>query len=132
MAESIARGTQVTTQTINLPSDTHNQQALLHCPLRGQLSVTALAKDGLTVTEEARRIDFINFLLKRKYPPENIAVETVILKKLGESGRNKLRCDVIVYDLPVTHTKSIPLEDRLNHALLVAEIKRESDKKLLL
>ena len=50
-------------------------QALLSCPIRGLLNVTALAKDGLTVTEEARRIDFINFLLTRKYPEQNIAVE---------------------------------------------------------
>jgi type I restriction enzyme M protein len=103
--------------------------ALLHCPIRGPLNVSALAKDGLTATEEARRIDFITFLLDREYPESHIAIETVIITKLGESGRNKLRCDVIVYDAPVDEIDHLPLSDRIKQALLVAEIKRDSNKR---
>jgi type I restriction enzyme M protein len=102
---------------------------LLHCPIRGPLNVSALAKDGLTATEEARRIDFIKFLLDRDYPETHIAIETVILTKLGESGRNKLRCDVIVYDALVSEIEHLPLPERIKQALLVAEIKRESNKR---
>ena len=103
--------------------------ALLHCPIRGPLNVHALAKDGLTATEEARRIDFINFLLDKQYPENHIAVETVIITKLGESGRNKLRCDVIVTEEPVANLEHLDLSERVSRAILVAEIKRDSNKK---
>ncbi|MDB5178878.1 MAG: hypothetical protein JWN01_821 [Patescibacteria group bacterium] len=104
-------------------------QALLVCPVRGPLNVTMLAKDGLTVSEEARRIDCIKYLLERGYPKNQIDVETVILKHLGESGRNTLRCDIIVYDDRVVELAHLPFDKRLNHALLVGEIKRDSSKK---
>ena len=102
---------------------------LLVCPVRGSLGLSALAKDGLTLTEEARRIDLIKFLLSRGYPSGNIAVETVVLKALGESGRNKLRCDVIVYNEPAAHLHHLKLIDRLKKAVIIAELKRESSKK---
>ena len=102
---------------------------LLHCPIRGPLNVHSLAKDGLTPSEEAQRIDFIQFLLDREYPKSHIAVETVVLKHLGESGRNTLRCDVIVYSVPVGHLTNVKLKDRLAKAVLVAEIKRDSNKR---
>lgn len=111
------------------PPETDQPAVLLTCPIRGQLNASALAKDGLTPTEEARRIDFIRYLLKRDYPVANIAVETVVLKSLGESGRNKLRADVIVYDKPVAQLASLTLADRLDHVVLVAEIKREAARK---
>lgn len=106
-----------------------SKATLLHCPVRGALNASSLAKDGFTPTEEARRIDFIKFLLRRKYPKTHISVETVVLRGLGEKGRNKLRADVIVYDMPVMRAKKIEQNDRLNHAILVAEIKRDSEKK---
>ena len=106
----------------------HHPAALLHCPIRGPLNVLALAKDGLTATEEARRIDFLRFLLERDYPEQNIAVETLIIKELGESGRNKLRSDVIVYNSATNELQDLPLADRLKRAILVAEIKRDSKK----
>ncbi len=104
-------------------------ETLLTCPIRGQVNATMLAKDGLTITEEARRIEFLSFLLTREYPADQIAVETVVIKNLGESGRNKVRADVIVYDRPVTSVLTLPKEDQLTHAILVAEIKRDSKKK---
>lgn len=102
---------------------------LLTCPVRGQLTVAALAKDGLTPTEEARRIDFINYLIGRGYPKASIAVETVVLTGLGAGGRNNLRADVIVYDISAAEVGKKSGGDRLNHALVVAEIKRDSKSK---
>jgi type I restriction enzyme M protein len=102
---------------------------LLRCPIRGQLNAGALAKDGLTVTEEVRRIEFIKFLIRRHYPPSYIDVETIVIKNLGESGRNKLRCDVIVYNVPLDAIQQLPFEDKLKKAMIVAEIKRDSSKK---
>ena len=105
------------------------QSVVLHCPVRGPLTASALAKDGLTPSEEAHRVDFLRFLIEeRGYPEDNIAVETVVIKKIGEGGRNKLRADVIVYNRPVA---ALPAEGakRLAQAILVAEIKRESARK---
>jgi type I restriction enzyme M protein len=82
--------------------DVPDKSNLLTCPIRGMLNQTALAEDGLTPTEEARRIQMLKFSLKRKYSPENIAGETVVLKNLGESGRNSLRCDAGSGRIPVT------------------------------
>ena len=39
------------------------EDVVLVCPVRGPLSASALGKDGLTPTEEARRVDFLNFLV---------------------------------------------------------------------
>lgn len=108
---------------------TFEQQELLKCPIRGKLTVKVLAKDNLTLTEESRRIEFLQFLLSKKYPKDQIDVETTILKNLGESGRNKLRCDVIVYNIPKNEAKKKELKDRLDNVILVAEIKRDSNKK---
>lgn len=106
--------------------------AVLHCPVRGPLSAQALAKDGLTATEESHRVDFLRFLIdERDYPVDNIDVETVVIKNIGADGKNKLRADVIVYDRPVGRLASKSLQDRLGHAILVAEIKREGSKKKL-
>ena len=103
---------------------------LLYCPVRGALGIKALAKDGLTPSEEARRIDFLNFLIEeRSYPLEHIAVEVVTIKNLGEQGRNQLRADVIVYDCPWAEIQSASTGTQLAHVILVAEIKRESSKK---
>jgi len=40
----------------------------LYCPIRGALKQKLKAKDGLTQTEEKRRIDCINLLLAHGYP----------------------------------------------------------------
>ena len=100
------------------------------CPVRGPLGASALAKDGLTSTEEARRVDFLHFLIdERNYPPDHIRVEVVTVKNLGESGRNQLRADVIVYDRPWAKIANSDKKEQLGHAILVAEIKRESANK---
>jgi len=81
-------------------------------------------KDGLTPTEEARRVDFLNFLVdERNYPIERIRVEVVTIKNLGESGRNQLRADVIVYDCPWSQIASLDVVGNSLTLFLVAEIK---------
>ncbi|MBD8485029.1 N-6 DNA methylase [Frigoribacterium sp. CFBP 8759] len=102
---------------------------LLTCPIRGALNASALAKDGLTPTEESRRIEFLKYLLKRGYPAANIAVETVILRKLGEGGRNSLRADVTVYSKALDKLSGASPAERLDEVVLVAEIKRQASKK---
>jgi len=114
---------------VDLEGAPAEEHTLLHCPIRGPLNASALAKDGLTPSEEAQRIDFLAYLLKRGYPQDHIAVETVVLKRLGESGRNTLRADVIVYDRPLREVTNLDERLRLDRALLVAEIKRDSSKK---
>ncbi|MDX2119263.1 MAG: N-6 DNA methylase [Planctomycetota bacterium] len=84
------------------------------------------AADGFTFTEEKRRIDAIRFLLDKGYPKENITVETVLLK-FGNAGRNSFRVDLAVFDRPASTLKSAPLDERLNHIRLAAEIKRDSE-----
>lgn len=113
-----------------MPPQPSTASPILHCPVRGPLSAQALAKDGLTATEESHRVDFLRFLIdERDYPVENIAVETVVIKDIGASGKNKLRADVIVYSEPIGNLASKSLPERLGHAILVAEIKREGSKK---
>lgn len=101
----------------------------LVCPIRGELGASYFAKDGLTVTEEARRIDCIKYLLRKKYPKTHFQCETVIIKKIGNQGRNSLRADIVVYDKPATHIKDLPYEERNSHVVLIAEIKRENKSK---
>ena len=103
---------------------------LLVCPVRGPLGIGALAKDGLTTTEEARRVDFLNFLIEdRHYPQDHIRAEVVTLEIYGESGHNSLRADVIVFDCAWPQIANIQRCEQLGHAILVAEIKRDSSKK---
>ncbi|EHH1239766.1 type I restriction enzyme HsdR N-terminal domain-containing protein, partial [Vibrio parahaemolyticus] len=88
---------------------------LLTCPIRGPLNVSKLAVDGLTTSEEHHRISFIKFLLKKGYSKDHITVETTLIKNLGESGRNKLRADVIVYDQPASIANKLPQEEKLKN-----------------
>jgi type I restriction enzyme M protein len=102
---------------------------LLVCPVRRRLTAKALAKDGLTPTEEKRRIELIQYLLARGYPSDHIAVETTVIRDLGEEGRNSLRADVVVYDIERKRAKKLGHDARLHHILIVAEVKRDAKKK---
>lgn len=101
----------------------------LVCPVRGPLDATYFSKDGLTITEEARRIECIRFLLGKNYPPENFQCETVVIKHIGNEGRNSLRADIVIYDIPTAEAKELSDKERNKHILLVGEIKRESKSK---
>ena len=97
---------------------------VLTCPVRGLLKQSELAADGLTFTEERRRIDFVKFLLAKGYPTDHIKIETTLLK-FGNKGRNSFRTDVAVFDVPVLDVPA-DLESRKQHIRLVAEIKRDN------
>jgi len=99
----------------------------LLCPIRGQIKATARSKDGLAPSEEAQRIEAIKFLLDRGYPAENIKIEAVV-KRFGNSGRNSFRADLAVLDVPVKSIVSGDVETLLDHALILAEIKRDNAK----
>ena len=103
--------------------------ANLYCPIRGALGASYFAADGLTVSEEARRIECIQHLLKRGYPAKNIRCETIILKHIGNGGKNSLRADIVVYDKALSHVEKLSHDSMLDHVLLVGEIKRESKSK---
>ena len=102
--------------------------ALLHCPVRGTLTVREKAADGLTFTEEKRRIDCINLLLRKGYPQSHIQVEPTLLR-FGNQGRNSLRSDIAVLDQPVSDFGS-DFEEILGHIILIAEIKRDNTKSI--
>lgn len=97
----------------------------LFCPIRGLLKAKLKAKDGLTFTEEKRRIDCLNLLLSKGYPKDRIEAETVVIK-FGHKGKNSLRADVVVYDQPVATIKAFPEEKRRSRMKIIAEIKRDS------
>ena len=101
----------------------------LVCPIRGPLDATYFSKDGLTVTEEARRIDCIKFLLRKNYPKDHFQCETVVIKRIGNGGRNSLRADIVIYDIPTAEARLLDDKTRNQHILLVAEIKRDSKSK---
>ncbi|WP_153041586.1 hypothetical protein [Pseudovibrio sp. Ad26] len=103
--------------------------ANLICPVRGELGATYFAKDGLTVSEEARRIDCISFLMGKAYPKENIECETVVIKWVGNGGRNSLRADITIYDRSLAEIADLEEADRQLHMLLIAEIKRDKKSK---
>jgi type I restriction enzyme M protein len=111
------------------PGFPRGDTALLTCPVRGPLDASALASDGLTPSEEKRRVDFIYYLLHRGYPTEHLDIETVVIKHLGNEGRNRVRADVVVYAIPTKEARQLPDEERFNEALLVAEIKRDSSNR---
>lgn len=103
--------------------------ANLICPIRGQLGAEYFAKDGMTVSEEARRIECIKYLLGRSYPALHFECETIVIKWIGNEGRNSLRADIVVYDIPKVQADDLSPTERNTHILLVAEIKRESKSK---
>ncbi len=72
---------------------------MLHCPIRGTLTVAEKAADGLTFSEEKRRIDCIRFLLEKGYPPTHFKIETVLLR-FGHKGKNSFRTDIAILDGP--------------------------------
>lgn len=101
------------------------EAALLHCPIRGGLRVSQRAADQLTFTEEKQRIDAIRYLIQRRYPKDNFGIETTLFK-IGNSGRNSFRTDFAIYDRPYDDIRGKPLEERLEHLRVLAEIKRDS------
>ena len=100
----------------------------LHCPIRGQLRTRQRAADGLTFTEEKRRIDAIRFLLQKEYPQDHFGIETRILK-LGNAGRNSMRADFSIYHEPWSKVSKWTDKKRLEGTAVVGEVKRENADK---
>ncbi len=99
----------------------------LVCPIRGTLKALAKSADGLTPSEEARRIEAIDFLLKKGYPKQNFKIEATV-KRLGHGGRNSVRADLAVLDVPLTNISPSDVDELLEHAVLLGEIKRDNAK----
>lgn len=97
----------------------------LFCPIRGALKAKLKAKDGLTFSEEKRRIDCINLLVSKGYPKDRVEAETKIIK-FGHKGKNSLRADIVVYDRPVADVKILADDKRRGCMKIIGEIKRDS------
>jgi type I restriction enzyme M protein len=97
----------------------------LVCPIRGVLKAKSRTKDGLRPTEERIRVDAIRHLLRLGYPPSHFAIE-VVTKKFGESGRNRVRADLVVLDCPLDHLSHNNVDELMKHALVLVEVKREA------
>lgn len=69
----------------------------LFCPIRGELNIEEKAKDNITFTEETRRIELVKFLLSKNYPKELFDFEKNVWD-IGNSGRNHLRADLVIYN----------------------------------
>jgi hypothetical protein len=99
---------------------------VLYCPLRGRLEVSATSSDELSPSEEARRIDCVNALLARDVPRDHIRIEQTV-QRLGHDGTNSIRADVVVLDAPNDSKSEWTTDDVLDHAWVIAEIKRDPD-----
>jgi type I restriction enzyme M protein len=99
----------------------------LTCPIRGLLHSSAKGKDGLKPSEEYFRVEAIKHLIALGYPKSNIKIEAIV-KKLGNAGRNSMRADLAVLDVPSGNIKSGDVESLLEHSLILVEIKREENK----
>src|SRR5205085_1124711 len=109
----------------NNPSLTAAAGLLLTCPIRGRLKAKAKSADGLTPTEEARRIEAIRHLLSLGYEREHLLIEPVV-RRLGHGGRNSLRADLAITGIPAVDVKSLPVEDRVKHCRVLVEVKRDN------
>ena len=83
----------------------------LTCPIRGILNTNDKSKDGLHFSEEKIRIDCVIFLLSKGYPKECIKFETNVWD-IGNSGRNHLRADIVVYETKASKKIHIIVETK--------------------
>ncbi|MFE3926999.1 class I SAM-dependent DNA methyltransferase [Streptomyces sp. YIM B13508] len=97
----------------------------LVCPIRGRLKAKGRSADGLQPSEERLRVDAIRHLISLGYPKENFVVEAVI-KRFGNSGRNSFRADLAVLDVPASTINKSDVDELLEHAILLGEIKRDN------
>ena len=101
-----------------------NPLALI-CPIRGELRAVAIGADGLTPLEEKHRIDAIRYLLDRGYPAAHFLIEPTV-KKFGAAGRNSLRADLAVLDVPADSIDRSDIDTVLAHTVLLGEVKRDN------
>ena len=89
----------------------------LFCPIRGELNTEERARDGITFTEEYRRIELVKILLNLGYQKELFDFE-VNVWDVGNSGRNHIRADLVIYN---------NLQDK--KITIIAEVKRDNKDK---
>jgi type I restriction enzyme M protein len=99
----------------------------LTCPVRGLLKTAAKSKDGLKPLEEYFRVEAIRALINQGYPKEHFKIEAVV-KRFGNQGRNSMRADFAVLDVPVTTIAKNNVDELLDHAILLCEVKRENER----
>lgn len=96
----------------------------LRCPIRGRLKATGKSRDGLSPTEESYRIAAIRNLLDKGYPSKNFVIEPVV-QRLGNSGRNSVRADFAILDMPAADVGR-STDAVLEHAVVLGEVKRDN------
>lgn len=99
----------------------------LVCPIRGTLKASRKSKDGLTPTEEFRRVEALRHLVSLGYPKQNFIIEAVV-RRIGNAGRNSMRADLAVLDVPASTIDTRNVDDILEHAMILGEIKRDNAK----
>ncbi len=97
----------------------------LQCPIRGTLKARTTSRDGLGPLEECYRVEAIKYLLRLGYPRGHFKIE-VVVKQFGNSGRNSVRADFAVLDVPVDSIPAGDVDTLLEHAILLCEVKREN------
>jgi len=96
----------------------------LTCPIRGVLKVSGRTADGLTPTEEARRVEAIKYLLGLGYEKDYILIEPIV-RTFGHGGRNSLRADLAVTTIPAREVRTKPTQDRVKYCAILGEVKRD-------
>lgn len=99
----------------------------LVCPIRGTLKASRKSKDGLTPSEEFRRVEALRHLVGLGYPKQNFVIEAVV-QRMGNGGRNSMRADLAILDVPASTINTKDVDELLEHAILLGEIKRDNAK----
>lgn len=102
----------------------------LTCPIRGVLKPKKKRSKDLSSLEERHRIDAIRHCLSLGYDPKKFKIEAVVAK-FGAGGKNSFRCDFAILDIDasmIDMTLPDAVDDLLQHAVLLAEIKRDGNK----
>jgi len=99
----------------------------LNCPIRGTLKTSARAKDGLKASEEYYRVEALKHFLALGYPKSHFKIEATV-KKFGNSGRNSVRSDFAILDVPANSISSGDVDALLEHAVVLCEVKRDNNK----
>lgn len=102
----------------------------LACPIRGVLKPKKKQSADLSSLEERHRIDAIRYCLSLGYDAKKIKIEAVVAK-FGHGGKNSFRCDFAILDVDasmIDMNSPDAVDDLLQHAVVLAEIKRDSSK----
>lgn len=102
----------------------------LTCPIRGVLKPKKKRSADLSSLEERHRIDAIRHFIALGYDARKFKIEAVVAK-FGHDGKNSFRCDFAILDVDadlIDMNAPNAVDDLLQHAIVLAEIKRDSSK----